>query len=110
MTPWHTFLIAMVVCGGGFAYAVFVSGMAADAGRGGAVAVALSFWILFQDHGSAKRAFDDQDLDPETSTRNALGALIDVDETRKWPLTLTSVSGTLVWGFADIPARWFGAQ
>ena len=111
MTPWRTFWLAVLICLAGLAIAVWGTGNADDAGRGGAVAVALSFWILFQNHGSAERAYNDAAAVPEQQTRthNALGALINASEAQKWPLSMTSVMGTLVWGFADIPARWLGA-
>lgn len=110
MTPWRTFWIGFLLCCAGVGYAVCVSDMASDGGRGGALAVALSFWILFQSHGSAKAAFDDKDIKIRaTRTHNALGALIDVSEKQRMPLALTSVIGTLFWGFGDLLAAWLGA-
>ncbi len=106
MTPWATFGIGLVACIAGVAVAVLWTHDSADAGRGGAVAVALSFFILFQNHDSARTSYNDEKSDLATRSHNALGALLDISDKQRLPLTLTSVLGTLVWGFADILARW----
>ena len=114
-------------------------GSPADGGRGGAVAVALTFAMLFLDRGTAKDllertlpprqaadAFPDADerlkaglndlaqkqaelIRSQTTNRNALAALLDWQDVQKWPLAISSVVGTVFWGFGDCFAAWLSA-
>ncbi len=115
----------------GVVYAVFW-GAAADGSRGGALAVALTFFMLFLDRGTAKDLLEadlpasqqvgeipcsDAELTTylaklateDTKDRNALAAMLDWQDEQKVPLALSSVTGTIFWGFGDVFARWFSA-
>lgn len=111
-------------CVGGVAIAVLGTGEAADGGRGGAVAVALSFGALFAARDIPERTLfatragqgkpiinDDNELaDTKLGVlRTTLAAMLDAQSLEKRYLTASSVIGTLTWGFGDGVARWFGA-
>jgi hypothetical protein len=106
---------------GGIAYAVYF-GVAADGPRGGAIAVAISFAALFAARGTPQKVIEMTDPatggnvgeegTPETKIEllvTALSTMIDSQRLEKKYLTWTTVMGTLVWGFGDQIARWFGA-
>ncbi len=102
----------------GVGYAVFF-GVVADGGRGGALAVALTFAMLFLGRGTAEAALevnfprDDGDLDSgleAARVRNALASMFDWQTKEKRYLTIASVVGTLVWGFGDVLAALLGAR
>ena len=110
--------LAIVLSGAGIAYAVWF-GMAADGGRGGAIAVGLTFFILFMGRGTAEAALEaplpqtgdalarlEQEL---ARVRGALAASLDWSRKEKVYLTVSSVVGTLAWGFGDVVAKWLGA-
>lgn len=127
---WIVALVCVVASFAGVAYAVH-SGVAAHGGRGGAIAVALAFLMLFLDRQTARDYLemkmpdtgrlpaptDDEKLaeyltkqaTEQNRTHNTLAVLIDWDHKHKWPLAVSSVVGTLSWGFGDVVARWFGA-
>ena len=116
---------------GGVLYAIFF-GVAADGGRGGALAVALTFAMLFLDRRTPKDYLE-MELPPDPAaekiptqdgmlkaylaefatghkqTRNAFAAMLDWEDRQKWPLAISSVTGTLFWGFGEIIASYFGA-
>lgn len=113
-----TMMAAIAMSIGGIAYAV-LWGVAADGGRGGAVAVALTFFILFMGRGTAEAALEavlPKAADPAEEAaldlpriRNAVAAMLDRSRKEKIYLTVSSVVGTLAWGFGDIIALWLGA-
>jgi len=109
-------LAAVGLSVGGVAWAVFWNAPA-DGGRGGALAVALAFYMLFAGRGTAAAA-PEADLPAPASpleeveqelakVRASLGALIDWSGKEKVYLTISSVVGTLFWGFGDLLARVF---
>lgn len=110
--------IAILVSVAGIPFAVFL-GVAVDGGRGGAIAVALTFFTFFMDRGTAERALEAKipdGGDPATRTdlelarvRNAVASMLDWSRQERLYLTVSSVVGTLAWGFGDVVARWLGA-
>lgn len=96
-------------------------GTACDGGRGGALAVAIAFGALFtarptlrryieapDESGQAK--FDARPMDDRVALlRSALAVMVDRQNQEATFLTIASVSGTIVWGFGDVIAGWFGA-
>lgn len=115
---WAVTVAAILLSIGGVAYAA-LWGSAADGGRGGALAVALTFFMLFAGRGTAAAALDaelpaaataQETLEQELArVRASLSALIDWSAQEKCHLTISSVFGTLVWGFGDLLAKAFGA-
>lgn len=106
---------------GGIAYAV-CCGTAPDGQRGGALAVAASLLALFAARDTPAAVLEqgrifDKKLVLEHGTpleridllRVALAAMVDGQRLEKKYLTWSSGIGTLVWGFGDWIARWFGA-
>lgn len=105
---------------GGIAYAV-TCGTAIDGQRGGAIAVALSFLALFAARNTPLDTLELKDgsgaLVLESGTaearinvlRTAIAAMLDSQRLEKRYLTLSSVTGTLVWGFGDLVAGALGA-
>ncbi len=111
---WLTMFAAIVASAGGVLYAVVSSGSASDGGRGGAIAVAISFWTLFLGRGTAEKALEvklpTQSPEAEIArVRAAVASMLDWQNKEKVFLTISSVVGTLAWGFGDIVARWLGA-
>lgn len=112
-----TMIAAILLSVAGIVYAVRW-GTAVDGGRGGAVAVALTFFMLFMGRGTAEDALDAEF--PERTppppdlllkrVRNAVASMLDWSRKEKTYLTVSSVTGTLVWGFGDWLARWLGAS
>ena len=103
---------------GGIALAALANSPA-DGGRGGAIAVALTFFMLFMGRGTAEQAAettlppsDDpvealrREFDP---TKAAVNAMLDWSNKEKRYLAASSVIGTLVWGFGDLLAAWICA-
>ena len=124
---WLVMCLCVVLSVGGVMYAV-VFGDACDGGRGGALAVALTFAMLFLDRRTPTAylemalpaAVDAPTNDPLKSylgelktaanqTRNAVAAVLDWAARQRWPLAISSVVGTVFWGFGDVFAGWFGA-
>lgn len=111
---------SLVACSAGIAYAVSC-GTADDAQRGGAVAVALSFLMLFAGHPTAEKTLEEKDeahqYKLQTATDKdridllvtAATTQLDAARNEKLWLTFSSVLGTLVAGFGDILAAWLGA-
>lgn len=125
---------------GGVAYGVCISGDPADGGRGGAVAVAVSFAVLFFSRSNGAElykilvdevpkvraildaiagktagtplepmaAFSDR-LDQLTKRLNALTKRLEIDSGAQFKqnlfLTISSVIGTLTWGFGDLAVK-----
>ncbi len=107
---------------GGVVYACLTRN-AADGGRGGALAVALTFFMLFMGRGTAEAALEAPILDPATRrsvdagdlnpkhvamqivrVRSAVASMLDWQSKEKLYLTIASICGTLFWGFGDIVA------
>ena len=128
---WLVLICCIAFSVGGVIYAVFL-GVAADGGRGGALAVAITFAMLFLDRRTSKDYLemplpadtaekdiptDDKALKAhlaglatnQNQTRNAFAAMLDWGNRQKWPLAISSVIGTVFWGFGDIIAGCFGA-
>lgn len=111
-------LATVVVSLGGIAYAKWF-GIAADGGRGGAIGVALTFFMLFLGRGTAEKALEapmpaSGDLAKDTAqdlskVRGAVAAMLDWSGKEKLYLTVSSVFATLAWGFGDWIAAWIGA-
>ena len=127
-TGWLMFttLVALAACVAGIIYAC-TKGHAVDATRGGAVAIALTFVMLFLGRGTAEEVltFSATESDPAEATlqeqlnstrrdgvavRAALASLLDWHRKEKIYLTITSLAGTLTSGFGDCIARCFGAS
>ncbi|MDE8652827.1 hypothetical protein [Novosphingobium album (ex Liu et al. 2023)] len=109
---------AIILSVAGIAYAIWF-GVAADGGRGGAIAVGLTFFILFMGRGTAETALEASlppagdplaDLEQDLArVRGAVAAMLDWSRKEKVYLTVSSVVGTLAWGFGDVVAKWLGA-
>ena len=105
---------------GGIAYAVWF-GTAADGGRGGAVAVSISFAALFAARSTPEdvvelttkggdRVLDKGKLEERIGIlKTAIATMIDSQRLEKIYLTWSSTIGTLAWGFGDRIAAWLGA-
>ena len=126
-TAWlrATAVLSIVLSAGGIGWAALWD-HAGDAGRGGALAVALSFAMLFLGRGTAESALEAQFTrdgriverghEEETPSeqlaldvarvRNAVASMLDWQQREKLWLTVSSVTGTLAWGFGDICAQW----
>ncbi len=129
---WLVMWLCIASSVGGVFYAIFL-GVAADGGRGGALAVAITFAMLFLDRRTSKDYLEMQ-LPPDPAakniptndtalkahlaglatnqnqTRNAFAAMVDWGNRQKWPLAISSVIGTVFWGFGDVIAGFFGAN
>lgn len=127
MTRWTqerrlrvVFVASGLACVAGVAYAV-LWGSAADGGRGGAIAVAVSFAALFavRDTSAAvlevSNVIGDKGFEglPAESRigllKAAMASMIDSQRLEKKYLTWSSVMGTLTWGFGDWLATLLGA-
>ena len=100
-------------------------GVAADGGRGGGLAVALTFFMLFMGRGTAESALEanlpvDETLTGEarktaeteaelSRVRNAVASMLDWSRQEKVYLTISSVVGTLAWTVGDVVAKFCGA-
>ena len=110
---------------GGVVFAVRC-GVAADGQRGGGLAVALTFFILFLGRGTAEAALGEPNPDadggslPEAKQladiqfelmrfRNSLASMFDWSRHEKLYLLIASVIGTLFWTFGDLIAKAFGS-
>jgi hypothetical protein len=111
---------------GGVVFAVRC-GVAADGQRGGGLAVALTFFILFLGRGTAEAALgepnpdaDSRSLTPDAQLladiqfelkrlRNSLASMFDWSRHEKLYLLIASVIGTFFWTFGDLIAKAFGA-
>jgi len=129
--------LAIALSAGGIAYAVHGSKNKDDGGRGGALAVAVAFIVLFVGRSQGTKVYtilaeegpqllnsieaqagatpdptaDQADSSPVETRVNALLAKLrtDANEQRiqNIYLALTSVIGTLAWGFGDLIAKQF---
>lgn len=128
---WLAVAACIALGAGGVLYAV-IFGAASDGGRGGALAVAVTFAMLFLDRRTS-RDYLEMTLPPDPAaktipthdaalktylatlntdqkqTRNAFAVLLDWEDHRKWPLAISSVIGTVFWGFGDYIAGALGA-
>lgn len=107
---WLVFAASLTAIAAGAAYAVCGGGTAVDAQRGGSVAVALTFLMLFLDRPTSQRLIE---TGPDTASagvvaHNALAAFLDQQAKARWPLALSSVLGTLAAGFGDLAVRALG--
>lgn len=117
---WLVLGACIAASAAGIVYAVFW-GVSADGGRGGAVAVAIAFAALFAERGTSIAAFEQKDavgrylLQTGTDRQKVgvlaagIAAMIDGARLERNFLTVSSVIGTLAWGFGDILAAWCGA-
>jgi hypothetical protein len=115
-----TLAACLVACAAGVVYAVGW-GEAADGARGGAVAVAIAFYMLFTGRGTAVRVLEQRDAQGKPVINNgtveqriglvatATSTLIDSAREERRYLAAASVIGTLVWGFGDGLASQLGA-
>ena len=118
---------SIALSAGGIVYAVHC-GVAADGQRGGGLAVALTFFMLFLGRGTAEAALAQQPppapegdaRTPEqkqndavkfdmSNLRNSLASMFDWNSHEKIYLLIASVVGTLVWTFGDLLAKALGA-
>lgn len=116
--------LSLLASFGGVLFAV-CWGVAADGGRGGAIAVALSFVALFAGRNTDQSVLElrkkpDQPAildpgphasDPERfkALRSALAVHLDTSQSETGYLVAASVIGTLFWGFGDLLALALGA-
>lgn len=95
-------------------------GTASDGGRGGAVAVAITFGAMFMYSGLPGELIEARDEDGQLAfdhlgekriahLRTALAVLLDRQRLEALYLTVSGVSGAFVLGFGDVVAAWFGA-
>ena len=126
---WLVMTVCIAASIMGVIYAV-CCGDASDGG--GAVAVAITFGMLFLDRGTAKDLIEmelptgpqasqvpasDTELKDylaslateEIKDRNTLAAMLDWQDKQKLPLAISSVVGTFFWGFGDVVAQCLGA-
>lgn len=120
----------MLLSVGGVAYSIFISHKSVDAGRGGALAVALSFATLFLSRGYGDRVYSILTVDADTASQlvaklrgevddkaklvtadqklDALFTKIQIDagdqQVQNFYLAWSSVVGTIFWGFGDLLA------
>jgi hypothetical protein len=123
-------LVAILLSLGSIPVAVYVTGSAQDGGRGGALAVALSFTVLFLSRGYGTTVYNiltkeaqevDQTLKKIRGEKGSatltpaqkIDALISktkidatLQHTQNVYLAWSSGIGTIAWGFGDIPAQW----
>jgi hypothetical protein len=85
--------------------------MESAGGRGGAIAVAISFYFLFNGGDAGRKVYEALTEDkPNIETRvNAIISWLDTSAAdtvgQNWYLAWSSVLGTFAWGFGDIAAR-----
>lgn len=99
--------------GGGIVLAAFL-GHPSEGGRGGALAVAVTFAMLFLGRSTAERIMEDNPFKHggEDAAKQighlskALSALVGWQRKEKPYLAWASVISTLAWGFGDLPAAW----
>lgn len=127
--------LAVLLSLGGVLVATFATQNSGDGGRGGAIAVALSFLILFVSRDVGSRAYtifteeaaelakhveklrgsaavpdENKPVIPDGVLIGALSAKADIEATilkvQNGYLAFASVIGTLAWGFGDVAARY----
>jgi len=121
-------VVACTLSAGGIFYAAYVTKNPGDAGRGGALAVALSFVVLFLSRGHGTKAYEILTKEAAEVSRNLaklrasggadlnedkVAAIIsktkidaNVQHVQNVYLAWSSAIGTIAWGFADIVAQW----
>tara|TARA_R110000787_G_scaffold209044_1_gene319106 strand:+ start:8228 stop:8599 length:372 start_codon:yes stop_codon:yes gene_type:complete len=91
-------IIALIMIAASFLISVFITKNPSDAGRGGAVVVAMSFYFLLRSkHEIASSVPPDGQKYLHTLLDKETNILV----------SIMSVLGTLAWGFMDIPAACF---
>lgn len=93
---WGLLSLSIIIIS--FCVSIFLTRDPADAGRGGAVVVAISFYFILQS----------RDVHPLVSSEDGkkhIQSLLDKEANRL--LSLMSIVGTLAWGFLDILAKFF---
>jgi hypothetical protein len=106
-------IVSIALSIGGIVYA-FVRSVPADGGRGGALALALTFFMLFMGRGTPEDALREPIPDgipngESMRVRNALASMLDWQSKEKVYLTISSVCGTIAWGFGDVISAWLSA-
>lgn len=113
-------ITAVILCLSGLGYAL-VMGDAADAGRGGALTVALSFAAFFTTSSAPSELIEARGVDGEchfdelsyrervTRLKTAVALLDDRHNAESLCLAITTFMGTMFWGFGDILAVALGA-
>jgi len=104
--PLFALIVGLLFCIFGLLVALFITNNPADAGRGGAVTVMISFYFLFMDSDLKesvvnivkRRVYNDSE---------ALGNIernlsIYIEKKRNRYISFCGVCGTLFWGFGDI--------
>lgn len=116
---WVVLILGLASSVLGLVYS-FVVGDATHGGRGGAIAVLLSFLALFTSTPSVQELIEarDEDNNPGFDAlddsrkllrlRTAISTMIDVQREQNIFLMITSGIGTIVWGFGDIFVRFLG--
>lgn len=95
-------------------------GTSSDGGRGGAVAVAITFGAMLMYSGLPGELIEARDEDGLPAfdhlgekrfahLRTALALLLDRQRLEARYLTVSGVTGALMWGFGDVIAAWLGA-
>jgi hypothetical protein len=122
--------IAVLLSAGSIPFAAYVTKSAQDGGRGGALAVALSFAVLFLSRGYGTKVYDVLTKEAQAVNTNLqkirgaagggaltsdqkIDALVskttidaDVQHNQNVYLAWSSGIGTIAWGFGDIAAQW----
>jgi hypothetical protein len=113
-------IAAVLLCLTGLVYAL-VLGDASDAGRGGAITVALSFAAFFTSSATPSEIIEARGLDGKchfdelsykervTRLKTAVAMLDDRHNTESLCLAITTFMGTMFWGFGDLLAIVLGA-
>jgi hypothetical protein len=124
LTRYYLVVVLSVVCSvGGVIYGAVYDPL--DGGRGGAIGVALAFYLLFVRMRLGQAAYrivtqnNDEQGDPsenketfESVNRRIDGVLLmlnteeDNQHQQNKALTLASCIGTMVWGFGDWISEW----
>lgn len=120
--------ISIILCLASLIFSIWVTEDPSDAGRGGALAVAISFVFLFSTSNQKKlflESFRNRPIIPNSNApKEDVKATEDVSDVGKILITSTyldnlvnfrqnlylaasSVIGTLSWGFADLIAKYF---
>lgn len=118
---WVVLSFGIAISVAGIAYAIWF-GSAVDGGRGGALAVAAAFYVLFTSTPTLEELIEAPDdlgepgfekLLPDAQIsrlQTAFSTMIDSQRRQNLFLAITSIFGTLVWAFGDIVATLMGAN